>query len=50
MIAYGEKLKEGVNLGTRDSFADIGATVLQWFGLPTDAVYGTSFLKEILDD
>ena len=50
MIAYGEKLKEGVNLGTRDSFADIGATVLQWFGLPTDAVYGKSFLKEILDD
>lgn len=50
MIAYGEKLKKGVNLGTRGSFADIGATVLAWFGLPTDEVFGNSFLKEILDD
>ncbi len=47
MIAYGEKIKGGVNLGTRESFADIGATVLEWFGLPTDTVYGKSFLKEI---
>lgn len=50
MIAYGENLKKGVNLGTRGSFADIGATVLAWFGLPTDEVFGNSFLKEILDD
>lgn len=50
MIAYGEKLKKGVNLGTRGSFADIGATVLAWFGLPTDEVFGNSFLKEILND
>ena len=50
MIAYGKKLKEGVNLGTRDSFADIGATVLAWFGLPTDTVFGKSFLKEIIHD
>ncbi len=48
MLAYGKKLKAGVNLGTRDSFADIGATVLEWFGLPTDAIFGKSFLKEIL--
>ena len=50
MIAYGKKLKAGVNLGTRESFADIGATVLEWFGLPTNAIYGKSFLKEILHD
>ncbi len=50
MIAYGKKIKAGVNLGTRDSFADIGATVLEWFGLPTDKTYGKSFLKEILYD
>ena len=47
MLAYGKKIKQGVNLGTRDTFADIGATVLEWFDLPTDAVFGTSFLKEI---
>ena len=50
MIAYGENLKKGVNLGTRDSFADIGATVLEWFGVSPDPIYGTSFLKEILHD
>ena len=48
MIAYGKKLKAGVDLGTRESFADIGATVLQWFDLPTDAISGKGFLKEIL--
>ena len=47
MIAYGQKIKGGVNLGTRDSFADIGATVLQWFDLPTDAIFGKGFLEEI---
>ena len=48
MLAYGKKLKEGVNLGTRESFADIGATVLEWFDLPTDHIFGKSFLKEII--
>ncbi len=50
MIAYGKKLKEGVNLGTRESFADIGATILEWFNLPSDGIYGKSFFKEIVDD
>ena len=50
MIAYGAKLKKGINLGTRGSFADIGATVLAWFGLPTDEIFGNSFLKEICDE
>ncbi len=48
MLAYGKKIKENVNLGTRSSFADIGATVLEWFGVSADAIYGTSFLKEII--
>ncbi len=47
MLAYGKGIKEGVNLGTRETFADIGATLLDWFGLPTDEVYGKSFLNEI---
>ena len=47
MLAYGKGLRENVDLGTRASFADIGATVLEWFGLPTDGIYGKSFLKEI---
>ncbi len=48
MIAYGNSLRKGVNLGTRDSFADIGATVLEWFGLSTEEISGKSFLKEIV--
>ena len=48
MLAVGKRLKEKVDLGTRATFADIGATVLEWFGLPTDGIYGNSFLQEIL--
>ena len=50
MLAYGKKLKAGINLGTRDSFADIGATLLEWFGVSPSEIYGKSFLKEILND
>lgn len=32
-LMYGKNLKKGKNLGTRDSFSDIGATVLDYFGL-----------------
>ena len=48
MLAYGKKLKKGVDLGTRASFADIGATILEWFDQPTDKIFGQSFLKEII--
>ena len=48
MIAYGKQLKENVDLGVRDSFADIGSTVLEWFGLNSDGIFGKSFLKEIV--
>ena len=48
MVAFGSKIKSGVNLGTRDTFADIGATVLDWFGESSEEIYGNSFLKEIL--
>lgn len=50
MLAYGNKIKKGVDLGTRESFADIGSTVLEWFGVSSDGIYGKSFLKEISDD
>ena len=50
MIAYGKKLKAGVDLGTRNSFADIGSTILEWHGLSADEIYGKSFLKEIIDE
>ena len=46
LVVYGKKLKQGVNLGTRDSFADIGATILDYFGLDI-SIDGKSFLNEI---
>ena len=49
MIAYGKRLKKGVNLGTRESFADIGSTILEWFDVSDEQIYGKSFLKEIVD-
>ena len=47
LVVYGKKLKKGVNLGTRESFADIGATILDYFGQDI-TIDGTSFLKEIV--
>ena len=47
MIVYGSKIKHGVNLGTRESFSDIAATILEYFGI-NKLVEGKSFLKEII--
>ena len=33
IVAFGRRLKSGVNLGVRESFCDIGATVAQLLGL-----------------
>lgn len=44
MLMVGASVKP-VNLGTRDTFADIAATVLDYFGLPTDSVAGKSFWR-----
>ena len=46
LVAAGKPLKKGVNLGTRTGFSDIGATVLEYLGIP-QKIAGTSFLKEI---
>lgn len=47
MLCYGKKVKQGVNLGTRASFADISATVLEYFGCPQQDTCGSSFLSQI---
>lgn len=46
LVMAGNSLLPGSNIGTRSTFADIGATVLDYFGL-TASTDGTSFLKEI---
>ena len=48
MLIYGEKIKSGVDLKTRSSFADISATVLEYLGVAHGESKGKSFLKEVL--
>ena len=45
LLVYGKSAKPGVDLGTRGSLADIGATVAENFGLRLDS--GESFLSEL---
>ena len=49
MLAYFKGVKP-VNLSTRDCFADIGKTAMEWLGEQDDGLFGESFLKEILND
>ena len=46
-MAYGKDIKKNVNLGTRDSFADIAATIQDIFEVK-QATSGKSFKDEIL--
>jgi len=46
VFAWGEHVKRGVDLGTRATFADLGQTIAEVFGVgPLD--HGTSFLGQI---
>ncbi len=44
LLIYGKGVEPGCNLGTRQSFADIGQTVAEIFGLPSLKI-GQSFLE-----
>ncbi|WP_042271910.1 phosphopentomutase [[Clostridium] dakarense] len=46
VLVYGKSLKEGVNLGIRNSFADIGATVADILNVKMPK-HGTSFKNEM---
>ena len=48
VLIYGKKIKKGINIGTRNTFADIGATVLDLLGLK-GLSNGESFAHLILD-
>lgn len=45
LLVYGKSARAGVNLGTRESLADIGQTIAENFGVRLKA--GKSFLSEI---
>lgn len=48
VLIYGKKVKSGVNLGVLPTFASIGATISDGFGLPYDGLDGESFLDKII--
>lgn len=45
MLIYGKNIENGVDLGTRKSFADISATVLEYLGIDQEDTCGESFLS-----
>lgn len=47
LVIYGDKVKADTNLGTKDTFADIAATILDYFNIPSK-VSGTSMLSELI--
>ena len=46
LLVHGARVRPGVALGTRATFADLGQTLAEVFGV-APLVHGTSFLKEI---
>ncbi len=46
MLMYGNSLKNGVDLGTRKFFGDIGATILEYFKIE-NTLEGESFLRKV---
>jgi phosphopentomutase len=48
LLAYGQPVRHGVNLGTRATFADLGQTLAEVFGVGP-LIAGTSFAHEITD-
>ena len=46
MIIFGDKIKAGIDLKTRNTFADIGKTIADIFGIESP-IPGTSFYREV---
>ena len=48
MLIFGKSIREGVNLGTCGSFADIGATILESLGITDGGIAGESFYSAVV--
>jgi len=46
VLVYGNRIRTGLNLGTRNSFADLGQTIAEFLKLPS-LVNGKSFYREL---
>lgn len=49
MIVYGQSIRAGINLGTRDSFADIAATISEFLNVEKPTI-GSSFLDLVFSN
>ncbi len=47
LLVYGALVQGGVNLGTRRTFADVGATIADWLGVPPPHA-GQSFVRDVM--
>ena len=47
ILVSGVKAASAVDLGTRSTFADVGATIADLFEVPSDGLAGTSFIAEL---
>ena len=47
VLLFGEAIRTGVDLGVRSTYADLGQTIADVFGV-SPLEYGTSFLGDIL--
>ena len=47
LLIYGPELKQNQNIGTRETFADLQATIADYFGIKSTG-NGTSFLSQIV--
>jgi phosphopentomutase len=47
LLVYGKKVKKGVNLGIRATFADVGATIAEYLAVPPISL-GRSFYPELV--
>ena len=48
LLVYGKNVRPGVNLGIRDTFSDVAASVCDYLGV-RDTGAGISFIKEIME-
>ena len=48
LLAFGDMVRTGVDLGVRESFADCGRSIAELLGVDGSSLDGTSFAQEIL--
>lgn len=48
LLTYAPTGKRSVNLGIRQTFADLGSTIVEYFGLNSADIKGNSFLRSIV--